>query len=146
MVEWGFLKFSADAQKCYEELLTIGKTWTPEQVLELARNPKTELHKCFDWNDTTAAEKWRIQQARKVCMSITVKVEQVRNDPIKIRVIQHDPEERAYRPIVYTLRNDDEYSRLLNQAKKEMIAFRNRYKSITELEGVMDEIEAALAA
>ena len=143
-VQWGFMKFKADAQTCYNEIQTLGETYTPEQVLDLARNPKTELHKCFDWNDTTAAEKWRKQQARFVCTSLVVTVEKSDGVETSYRVIQHDKEDGAYRPVTLTVRDDDQYGRLLRQAKAELASFRKRYKSITELEGVIDEIEAVL--
>ena len=47
--------FKADANKCYEEIQQIGDEVRPEQVLEKAKNKKSELHKCFDWNDSSAA-------------------------------------------------------------------------------------------
>ncbi len=144
-VQWGFLKFKADAQKCYDEVQTLGESYTPRDVLELARDPKTELHKCFDWDDTSAAEKWRIQQARQVCISFVVRVEKSVEEPKTYRVIQHDHEGKAYKPVVFTVRNEDEYGRLLKQAKAELAQFRSRYKNIAELESVIDEIEILLA-
>lgn len=55
--------FKANAAKCLDE---IGRDTeiTPEQVLEKARDEQSELHKCFEWNDSIAAEKYRLQQAR----------------------------------------------------------------------------------
>lgn len=144
-VQWGFLKFNADAQKCYDEVQTLGEKYTPRDILELARDPNTELHKCFDWDDTSAAEKWRIQQARKLCGSFIVTVERGHSEPQKFRVIQHDNADKVYRNVVFTVRNEDEYGRLLKQAKAELAQFRSRYKSITELESVIDEIEILLA-
>lgn len=146
MVEWGFLKFSADAQKCFDEVQSLGKKYTTEQVLELARNPETELHKCFDWDDSSAAEKWRIQQARNVCWSFVVRIEKHTGEQKTYRVVQHDPEEQAYKPVTFTVRNENEYSRLLSRARVEMTDFRNRYRQIVELEGVISAIEEALTA
>lgn len=38
-----------------------------EEVVEWARdNPESALHEEFDWNDTVAAQKWRLQQAREL--------------------------------------------------------------------------------
>lgn len=56
--------YKADAQKVADE---IGNDKiTPQEMIEKARNEKSELHKCFEWNDTVAAEKYRLQQARIV--------------------------------------------------------------------------------
>ena len=144
-VQWGFMKFKGDAQACYDEVQTLGESYTPHQVLDLARNPKTELHKCFDWDDSSAAEKWRVQQARFICKSFTVVIETSEDkEPQRFRVIQHDKYERVYRPIVFSVRNDDQYARLLKRAKEELTAFKRRYKSITELDSVIDEIDRVL--
>ena len=142
--EWGTFKFKANAQKCYEEIQTLGEEYTPHQVLDLARNPETELHKCFDWDDSVAAEKWRVTQARQVIRSLVVVVEKEENEPVAYRIIQHDSEEKVYRPITLTVRNEDQYGILLRQAKAELDAFRKKYKHITELEDVIDEIEKVL--
>ena len=144
-VQWGFMKFKADAQKCFDEVQTLGEEYTPHEVLDLARDPKTELHKCFDWDDSSAAEKWRIQQARFVCSSFTVVIEQSEEKaPQRFRVIQHDKEDRVYRPVIFTVRDEDQYARLLKQAKDEMASFKKRYKSIVELENVIEEIDRVL--
>ena len=143
-ITWGFIKFKADPVKCYAELQSLGDEYTPEQVLEFARDKRTELHKCFDWDDSSAAEKWRKQQARFVCQSLTVTVQRETSDPVQYRIIQHDREEKVYRPIIYTVRDDEQYSRLLRQAKQELAAFRRRYKSITELESIIEEIDNIL--
>ena len=49
----------------------------PEAVVGFARNPKTALHSAFEWNNTKAAEQYRIEQARRL---IRVMVEVVPGD------------------------------------------------------------------
>ena len=143
-VQWGVLKFKGDAQKCYDEIQTLGDEYTTAEVLELARNPKTELHKCFDWDDSSAAEKWRLKQARDVCRSFVVQIETSNTKETTYRLVQHDSELKVYRPITFTVRNEDRYAQLLEQAKQELASFKNRYKSITELETVIEEIDRVL--
>lgn len=142
---WGFPKFKGDAQKCYDEIQTLGESYTPEMILDLARDESTELHKCFDWDDSTAAEKWRKQQARLICISLIVIVEKETGDTQTYRLIQHDKEECVYKPIVHTVKHMDEYGRLLKTAKEELAAFKRRYQSIKELSEVIEEIEKVLA-
>jgi hypothetical protein len=38
----------------------------PEAVVEYARDPTTELHKHFEWNDGSAAASYRLDQAREL--------------------------------------------------------------------------------
>lgn len=49
-------------------------TLTPESVIEAARNDKSALHGYFDWDDTIAAHKWRIEQARTLIRSVKIEV------------------------------------------------------------------------
>jgi hypothetical protein len=38
----------------------------PEDVVEFARDPKSELHRHFEWNDSEAAAAYRLTQARQL--------------------------------------------------------------------------------
>lgn len=143
-IKWGFMQFNADPQKVWNELQDIGNEYTPQDVLNYARNPQTELHKCFEWDDTIAAEKWRKQQARWVCNSLVVTVIEEERPQVTFRVIQHDTEDRTYRPVVLTVQNEDQYGRLLDMAKRELKAFKDRYAEIVELRNVIEEIERIL--
>jgi hypothetical protein len=144
-VTWGVMKFKADAQKCYDEIQTLGESYTPQDIVELAKDKKTELHKCFDWNNKEAAEKWRVHQARMICCSLMVVVQpQEEKPPISLRVIQHDRDDMAYKPVVLTVRNEDEYQRLLSQALAELKSFQVRYEKIVELQEVIEQIEICL--
>ena len=142
-VVWGFVKFKADAEKCYREIEALGEC-KPEEIVEYAKHTDTELHKCFEWDDTKAAERWRVQQARIICNSLTVVVETITHDPIAVKVIEHDKDEKVYRPIVATVRNEDQYAQLLRSAKEELAAFKRRYQNIKELSAIIGQIEEVL--
>lgn len=47
---------------------------TSEIVLEAARDKKSKLHVWFDWDDSIAAERWRVEQAKLLLRSIKVEV------------------------------------------------------------------------
>ena len=143
-IKWGFMQFKADPEKVWREIQQIGDQYTPQDVLEYARDPQTELHKCFEWDDTIAAEKWRKQQARWVCNSLVVTVIEEERPQVTFRVIQHDTEDKIYRPVVLTVQNEDQYGRLLDMAKRELKAFKDRYAEIVELRNVIEEIERIL--
>ena len=140
-VKWVGRGFNGDPTKVYEEIQSLGEQYTPEDIVEKARDENTELHKCFDWDDTTAAEKWRKQQARIICCSLQVVIVKEETEPTTYRLIQHDREDKAYKPVIFTVRKEDEYTRLLNQAKTELASFRRRYEKIVELEAIIEEID-----
>ena len=124
--------FKADAQKVYKE---IGSTSiTPEEVLEKARNEKTELNKCFEWNDGIAAEKYRLQQARQIIQLLVVVPKSEDSEPI--RAFQITSERNTYQPTRLFLEQPDEYQILLKRAKIELAEFKKRYKTLSELEEI----------
>lgn len=44
----------------------------PEEVIDFARNPNTELHQSFTWDDSEAARQHRLEQARRVIRRVVV--------------------------------------------------------------------------
>lgn len=132
----------ADAQKCYNECQTLEEV-TPANVLEKARNKRTELHKCFEWDDSIAGEKYRLIQARDVIRHFVIYTPDEENLP-KIRSYQISTECTRYEPTRMFLQNPDEYTELLKRAKNELEAFKQRYKTLTELETIFEEIDRFL--
>lgn len=45
---------------------------TPQDVLEDARDPASPLHTHFDWDDASAAEKFRLKQAGEILTAVRV--------------------------------------------------------------------------
>ena len=129
--------FDADAEKVYQEIGTTDVS--PAEVVERAKDENSELHKCFDWDDTSAAYKYRLEQARKVIrMLVTVPTNE--DEPPK-RVLQISSEKSVYQPVEFFMRNEDEYTTLLKRALAELEAFKRRYASLKELEEVFAAID-----
>ncbi len=129
--------YKADAQKVADE---IGEEKaTPQEVLEKARDENSELHKCFEWNDGIAAEKYRLQQARAIIVNLVYVKKTKEEQPV--RCFQITTERNTYQPTKQFLVQGDEYQALLARAKAELNAFKRRYASITELEEVFKAIE-----
>ena len=140
MIIWKFDKFNADARKVYDELQSIGDTYTPEQIVDFARDENTELHKCFQWDDSIAAESWRKQQARQIVQSLVVVVETEEYKAQTYRLIEHDSINSAYKPVTLMIQELDQYTALLEQAKKDLRVFTAKYKSLTELSSVIEDL------
>lgn len=70
---------------------------TAEIVLEEARKPTSVLHKCFEWDDTKAAEEWRKEQARKLIRTVRFHVT-VEERPIRIPQYIRDPQKDGDEP------------------------------------------------
>lgn len=131
---------NADAQKVADEIISIGESATPEQILEKARNENTELHRCFEWRDDVAAEKYRIQQARQIVCHLVIK-KTVKEDKPPIRFFAKTSKVSGYEPVRVIVRNEEKYQGMLLEAYKELKAFKNKYINLKELEHVFESID-----
>lgn len=132
--------FKADAQKVYEEIGDV--QITPEEVLKKARNRRSELHKCFIWDDSIAAEKYRLGQARQIIQLLVVKPVEEEHTPL--RIYQITSERNTYQPTKLFMEQPNEYAILLERAKNELKAIETRYKMLAELEDVFMAIDELL--
>lgn len=140
-VMWSMKLFKADANKVYADLEQIEEK-TPQNIVDYAaEHPTSELYKCFTWDDTKAANEWRKYEARQV-VRLLVFEDINEEEPTKVRVLQKTAD--AYKPVTQIVRNEDEYKELLKRAKAELASFRERYKTLVELETVLEAIEALL--
>ena len=133
-------RISADGQKVADEILAIGNSATTAQILDKARDEQTELHKCFDWDDAEAAEKWRLQQARHIVCNLVIKEKSDTPRP-EVRVFFKTDADNGYKPTVLIMQDKDEYRKLLDRALAELTSFRAKYKTLVELDGVFDAID-----
>lgn len=137
--------FKADASKCYEEIKKIGEEVKPEQVLDKARDDSSELHKCFDWDDSSAAEKYRLHQARLVINHLIVVQHEIEEEkePIQFRVMLKNSSDKGsgYKQTLVMIRDEDEYKKLLDNAYRELHSFKQKYQCLSELAEIIALID-----
>lgn len=147
IIKWSLKDlYKADAGKCYEEIQQIGEEVRPEQVLDKARDSKTELHKCFDWDDSSAAEKYRLQQARQVINHLIVIKRDEEDDgkePVQFRVMLKNGRklDSGYKQTIVMVKDEDEYQKLLAQAYSELHSFKQKYSCLSELAEILALID-----
>ena len=130
----------ADAQKVADELLTLGKEFKPSDVVEMAKNPKTESHKCFEWDDQKAADKYRLSQARILVCNLVYTEPETKENTEPIRVFFKPDKECGYKPTKMILRNPDEYQSLLKQCAIDLERIKTKYHSLTEYDWLWEKI------
>lgn len=145
---WKVPIYSVSAQAAGEELERIKAergSLTPEDIVDESRDSKAVLHGCFEWDDHKAAEQYRCSQASKILRTIVTTVEpQAGAEPVKVRAFV--PIEGNYESIHKVVRAADMYETLLEDARKELDAFRQKYQSIKALSGVLSAIDTFLVA
>ena len=137
-VEWRIKGiYKADAIKVAREI-GEGKV-TPEEILEKARNEETELHKCFEWDDGIAAEKYRLTQAKGIILNLYYVPKKKETEPV--RKFSLTNKKGTYQDTIEFLVQEDEYQGLLKRAKAEMESFKKKYHTLTELQQVFEAME-----
>ena len=134
--------FKADAQKVCEELREIGDEFTPQDIVDAAEDENTELHKCFEWDDTKAAKLYRIKQAVMLTSNLIFKKE-IKEDksPAPVRIFNKTDNSGGYKIPERTFKVQEEYEALLQRALAELHAFKVKYAALTELDYILELID-----
>lgn len=134
--------FKADAEKVSAEIESIGSEASPAEIVEKAKDESTELHKCFEWDDSIAAQRWRLQQARQiVCLLVYTDEKKEEEEQAPIRFFVKASSNKGYQPVKLVVRDKDEYQAMLDRAIRELKAFQEKYQRLSELEAVFDAID-----
>lgn len=128
---------------------------TPEIVVEAARDPKSPLHREFDWNDVTAANAARMDRARQLITTVTVlvirKKERI-SSVYYVRDPRKGPREQGYVSLSAPdlRRNDatdimmselDRCEAAIDRARGVVSVLDGRFPGLREdLEGLLDEV------
>ena len=67
---------------------------TPQAVVDEASDPKHPLHKLFEWDDSAAARKYRLDQARELIRSVEVVIH-TESHEIEVVAYVRDPKAQA---------------------------------------------------
>ena len=124
---------------CEQLEKTVGLT--AANLLEANRATGTPLHKEFEWNDSIAAEEYRLQQARHIINCLCVKSEADRTNETPVRAFfVVDTSSKCYESLSVILKSEDKHKELLRNAKAELKAFQKKYHALEELKPVFDAI------
>lgn len=112
-------------------------------VVDFARNPTSALHEYFEWDNTRAAELYRLKQAHDL-IRVVVEIHEETQEEVRAYVSLSTERGEGYRSITSVMSDDDLKAILLADAKRDLDVFRRRYsilKTISEMEPVFIAIE-----
>lgn len=110
----------------------------PNAVVEEARADNSPIHELFDWNDSTAGEKYRLWQARQLIATIKVEYNDKKVDAyynVQAEVVP----QQGYYSLEQVVSSEQIYKDVLAQAIKELRYWHDKYKDIKELASLVDE-------
>lgn len=116
-----------------------------EDVVEEARKRTSPLHDRFTWDDSEAARKYRLEQARAL-IRVIVNYETVDLQEQRIFVSltsDRNEEGGGYRFLVDVLSNRTQRQQLLDDAKRDMESFTSKYRTLSELAEVFTAMKNA---
>ncbi len=125
-----------------------GGVLTPKAVVDAARSETSPLHRSFDWDDTEAAEKWRLLQARNL-IRVVVAYEPVADGktlPCRVFVSltpDREQEHGGYRVTSSVMSDPDQRRQLLHDARADMKRFTLKYRQLEELADVFAAMDRA---
>ena len=147
--EYRATKYKIPAQTAGEYLHDLSEKEngvTAERVLDVSRPKDALLHEVFEWDDSIAAEAYRLDQSRQFIGNIVVvKVKEEDTKPVRAFVnvsnIEH-AERGVYKPIINALSDSQEREIVFANAVRELNIFREKYSRLTELQKVFDAIDS----
>lgn len=109
---------------------------TPRLVVEAARAADHPLHERFDWDDETAAEAHRLNQARRLIRKVRVAFVDAQADRQSVRQYLHveriDPPEHVYQQIGDVAADPFTTQLVLREAEREWRRLKQRYGHLVE--------------
>lgn len=141
--KYGYDVSNADAEKVgkeLEEIESFGEI-TPERVLGYAeRHKRSELYKCFEWDDSEAGRKYRLAQASRVLCNISVEIkeEPVRKQRIYVNVVSSKSGIKTFKNIKDVLEDDEEYRQLVDKARKDFENCKSNYETLLNRDDLKD--------
>jgi hypothetical protein len=119
---------------------------TPDAVVERAKLKTSPLHEEFEWDDTKAGHKWRINQARSLIRTVHTKVV-LHGRRVLVPTYTHDParaSEQGYRAVA-TLKSSDDLSReALDAELARVLSALERARGVAAALGLESRLEALL--
>jgi hypothetical protein len=137
-----------------DEVLEVKETYglTPSNLLKKASKKSSSLYKFFDWDDSSAGEKWRLEQARGLINEIKIVVEDKEVYAFEnVNVAINDAEfpndkiskfgSREYKTIVEIMSNEDYRNQLIHRALTEATYWKERHAELIELNPIFVSID-----
>lgn len=154
--EWGTIHYAVDANVVggvVEYLEEKNGNITNEAFLEYSRDKSSPTHSMINWNDSECAERYRLDQCRRIINSLQVKVtlRSVESKPKKVSAyVNVNESSRAkkakYNFIVNALEDTESREHIINRMYRDMKAFAERYEIYSEAAEVVQAINNTLKA
>lgn len=146
-------RVKVDAETAHEVMEEVrgecGGALDLDALVEKSRPKKAPLHGEFEWNNKTAADKYRREQARYLVRSLEVIHDRAPELQSRVYEVTHQASESesapgekpVFRRTEDILQDPMARDELLSRAIRDAIAFRRKYHALTELSQVFRALD-----
>ena len=149
--EWRGMQYPVDPQVAGRYFKSLEKQYgsvTPENLLESSKPEDSVMHKCFQWDDAIAAEKYRKYQASSMIANLVkVVIKQNENSGLceetKMRAVvsvSTGIEKGEFVSIERAMTDSEMRETVLKYALRELSIFQEKYKYLSELKEIEDVV------
>lgn len=112
-----------------------------QRLVDASRKDGAPLHAAFEWDDAVAGEEWRKHQACNIINAIVVAKDEY--IPVQVRAFfKVETAANNYEPVQAIMRNPTKRELLVQDAMRELGAFRQKYAALSELSAVFEAIDS----
>ena len=143
--EWSTYNRSVDANVVggvMEMLEERDGSASAETFLEASRPEESETHSLFEWDDSVAAEKYRLDQSRRTINDLRVVYVTPQKKEVKVSAfvnVNEKLDRASYESITHALSDEGKREIILNRLRGELDAFVTRNQHIEELADLLEE-------
>lgn len=124
-----------------------GGTLAPAAIVDFARSANTALHKAFTWDDSEAAARYRIVQAKAVIRAAVTFLPAPAGGLVPVRAYAYDAPRNTYASTAEIMADEDSAEILLRQMRSDIQRAVQRYRRhavlAPKIEAVLGLLEAA---
>lgn len=144
--KWSAHKYSVDPNdvgKLFEDIEKKHGKLTRELVLDDARDESSIIHECFEWDDSVAAEQYRLTQATSLITNLDIEVESDDRKPVVCRayVNTSTSHKGSFVNINHAFQSQETKDLVMQRAIKELQAFERKYHDLKIFSNLFEEIE-----
>ena len=116
----------------------------PSLVVEESRDENAALHMCFEWDNETAADKYRLSQAQDLIKNITVVKIGDMEPTTPIRAFISFRQDHEYIPVLRVLQTPALQKSMMDAAIKELEIFHKKYTALDSLSELLSVIDRSV--
>lgn len=144
-------KDAAKYGKFLERKAGLGKRPVPsEKIVELGEPENSPIHEQFTWDDSVAAHQHRLEEARHLVnhlVYVTGYDDEGKEETARAFhnvIVRNGETERGYVSDAVVWRNPKLAEQVIEAANRELAAWRDRYRSYSELASAVEKVDEAL--